>query len=90
MGHGSIANQSAVRLTPREREVYALIREGLTDRQIAAALVISEATAKRHAHNIYEKTGVRSRRTIMIQAALERSDQATSAIGESSESGASS
>jgi DNA-binding NarL/FixJ family response regulator len=77
-------------LTPREREVYSLLCEGLSNRQIADALVISEATAKLHTHHIYDKTGVRSRTAIMVRAALERADQATSAIGENSDSDASS
>jgi DNA-binding NarL/FixJ family response regulator len=81
------------RLTRREREVFELIQQGLSNRQIADLLVISEATAKLHSHHIYEKTGMRSRVAIMIQAALERerADQATSAMGdEKSESDASS
>jgi DNA-binding NarL/FixJ family response regulator len=73
------------RLTPREREVFQLIQQGLSNRQIADLLVISEGTAKLHAHHIYEKTGMRSRVAIMIQAALERADQATSATGENAE-----
>ncbi|HXF98658.1 MAG TPA: LuxR C-terminal-related transcriptional regulator [Gaiellaceae bacterium] len=60
------------RLTPREREVYELICQGLTDRQIAQLLYITHATAKRHAHNIYDKLGIRSRRALALQAALER------------------
>ncbi len=78
------------RLTPREREVYELLREGLSNRQIAELLVISEATAKLHTHHVYDKLGTRSRTAIAIQAALERAGQATSATGESSESESSS
>jgi ATP/maltotriose-dependent transcriptional regulator MalT len=66
-------------LTRREREVYELLCQGLTNRQIASSLFISEATVKLHAHHIYDKLGTRSRRALAIQAALERSDQATSA-----------
>ena len=35
---------------------------------------------KVHVHHIYDKIGVRSRTALAVQAALERSDQATSAI----------
>lgn len=49
------------RISPREKEVLALIAAGQTDRQIADALVISELTAARHAHNILEKLQLSSR-----------------------------
>jgi DNA-binding NarL/FixJ family response regulator len=69
------------RLTPREREVFQLLRQGLTNRQIAKLLFIEESTARVHTHHIYDKLGTRSRTALAVQAALERSDQATSAIG---------
>jgi DNA-binding CsgD family transcriptional regulator len=67
-------------LSKREREVLALIEDGLTNRQIAKTLFISESTAKIHAHRIYEKLGVNSRRDLAVQALLRRKDQATSAM----------
>ena len=48
-------------LTPREREVLELIRQGLSNRQIAKTLWISESTVKVHAHHVFEKLDVRSR-----------------------------
>ena len=48
-------------LTPREREVVALIGRGLSNRQIAEALVISEATATVHVKHILAKLGFGSR-----------------------------
>ena len=48
-------------LTPRERDVLALVAEGRTNRQIAAALFISESTAGVHVSNILGKLGVGSR-----------------------------
>jgi DNA-binding NarL/FixJ family response regulator len=48
-------------LTPREGEVLALVRQGLTNASIARALFISEATVKVHVRHILEKTGARSR-----------------------------
>jgi DNA-binding NarL/FixJ family response regulator len=71
------------RLTPREREVYELLCQGLRNRQIAEMLFISEGTVKLHAHHIYDKLGTRSRTALAMQAALERAGQATSATGES-------
>ena len=44
-------------LSPREREVLALIARGLTNRQIAETLVISEHTARNHVTSILDKLG---------------------------------
>jgi DNA-binding CsgD family transcriptional regulator len=49
-------------LTPREQEVLALIREGLTNDQIAARLGISESGARYHVSEILSKLNVTSRR----------------------------
>ena len=48
-------------LTPRESEVVKLIAEGLTSREIADTLVISEKTVERHRANVLEKLGLRDR-----------------------------
>ncbi len=48
-------------LTPREVEVLEKIEQGLTNQQIATALVIEIGTVKNHVHNIFEKLNVRSR-----------------------------
>jgi DNA-binding CsgD family transcriptional regulator len=48
-------------LTPREREVLALIAIGRTNREIAQTLFISPKTATVHVSNILGKLGVRSR-----------------------------
>lgn len=71
-----------LRLSRREREVYELLGHRLTNLQIAELLFISESTVKVHVHHIFDKVGVRSRTALAVQAALERSIQATSAIGE--------
>jgi DNA-binding CsgD family transcriptional regulator len=48
-------------LTSREREVLALVAAGKSNREIAAALTISEHTVARHISNIFDKLGVSSR-----------------------------
>jgi non-specific serine/threonine protein kinase len=60
--------ESAGLLSPREREVAALIAAGLTSRDIARRLVISERTADAHADHIRAKLGLRSRTEIAVWA----------------------
>ena len=48
-------------LTAREVEVLRLLARGLSNREIAAQLVISRKTASSHAEHIYTKLGVSSR-----------------------------
>ncbi|MGW2173133.1 response regulator transcription factor [Streptomyces sp. NPDC001705] len=48
-------------LTPREREVLALIGQGLSNRGIAEKLFISEATVKTHINNLFAKSHIQDR-----------------------------
>jgi DNA-binding NarL/FixJ family response regulator len=48
-------------LTPREAEVLKLIASGLSNAEIAEALVVSQATVKTHVNRIFYKTGARDR-----------------------------
>jgi DNA-binding NarL/FixJ family response regulator len=48
-------------LTRRERDVFDLLTSGLTNREIAQRLFISEATAKVHVRHILRKLGARTR-----------------------------
>jgi len=62
----ALAEQSAVNkpsdpLTRREREVAALVARGLTDAQLAEALVIGRRTAEKHVANCLGKLGLATR-----------------------------
>jgi predicted ATPase/DNA-binding NarL/FixJ family response regulator len=59
---------SAGGLTPREREVVALLGIGLSNRDIARRLYISPATAARHVANILAKLGFTSRSQVAVWA----------------------
>lgn len=48
-------------LTAREAEVLGLVARGMTNREVAAALVLSEKTVARHLANLYPKLGVATR-----------------------------
>jgi DNA-binding NarL/FixJ family response regulator len=48
-------------LTPREREVLALLTQGFTNRQIAESLMISANTTKKHVDHILQKLGASTR-----------------------------
>ncbi|TNY36963.1 response regulator [Thermomonospora catenispora] len=55
-------------LTDREREVMALVAEGLTNEEIAERLVVSPATAKTHVSRAMVKLGARDRAQLVVFA----------------------
>ena len=62
----------APRLTDREIEVLRLVARGMSNREIAAELVIAENTVKNHVRNILEKLQLRSRMEAALYAVRER------------------
>lgn len=62
------ANAEFGGLTAREREVAMLIAQGKSNREIAAALVVSERTVTTHISNIFSKLGFTSRAQVAAWA----------------------
>lgn len=58
---GAPGTEPKIGLTAREREILVLIGQGLRNPDIAAQLVISEATVKTHINNLFAKAGFHSR-----------------------------
>ncbi len=56
-------------LTERERQILRLLAAGLSNREMAAQLVIAEGTLKRHVANVYLKLGAHSRTQALARAA---------------------
>ncbi|MGH2368930.1 MAG: tetratricopeptide repeat protein, partial [Chloroflexota bacterium] len=67
-GAASSEDSPAAPLTAREQEVAKLIARGLTNKQIAAELIIAEGTADRHVSNILGKLDLTSRAQVAVWA----------------------
>ncbi len=60
-------------LTARQLELLAYVGRGLTNRQVARAMGLTEGTVRRHLENIYERLGVNSRTEAVARLAAARS-----------------
>jgi DNA-binding CsgD family transcriptional regulator len=65
------ARIEALGLTPRELEILQLIASGLSNREIASQLFVSENTVKTHSSRVFDKLNAR-RRTQAVQIAKEQ------------------
>jgi len=63
---------NAPRLSDRELEVLRLVARGLSNKDIAAELVIAENTVKNHVRNILEKLQLHSRMEAVVYAVREK------------------
>jgi DNA-binding NarL/FixJ family response regulator len=68
VAHSTAAVLEAVQMTNREREITALISEGLSNKEIAPRINIATYTVKSHVHNILEKLALHSRLQIAAHA----------------------
>ncbi|HSL90072.1 MAG TPA: response regulator transcription factor [Ignavibacteriaceae bacterium] len=81
-GSNSTIVDKSVRMTKREREVVALIADGLTNKEIAQKLKLSTYTVKSHVHNILEKLSLSTR--VQIARHLHLQNSVKSAVGNTS------
>jgi DNA-binding NarL/FixJ family response regulator len=65
---GAPTPSSELPLTPREQDVFQLLVQGASNRQIAQSLTITENTVKTHVHNILEKLELHSRSEVAAYA----------------------
>ena len=63
--HGQ-AHKALDALTPREREILALVASGANNQDIASKLFISEKTVRNHLTAIFDKLGVNSRAQAIV------------------------
>ena len=62
-----LRNREASRLTPRKKQIVALICRGLRNKQIAENLHITPGTVKVHLMHIFEKTGLKDRLALAVR-----------------------
>lgn len=71
-GGGGSGGGASGELTPREREVWALVANGLTNPQIAERLGLSDNTVKFHVQHLFSKLGVKNRTEAALKYAHRR------------------
>ncbi|MDQ3067616.1 MAG: LuxR C-terminal-related transcriptional regulator [Actinomycetota bacterium] len=81
------ASKSVLQLSRREKEVLALVAQGMSNPEIGATLFISPTTVKVHIRHIFEKLGVKSRAEAAVRGVQLTKVQATPTMTETSARG---
>jgi DNA-binding CsgD family transcriptional regulator len=66
-GIRTTTKQSPLDFTEREQDVVALVRKGMTNKEVAAEMYVSEKAVEYHLRNVYGKLGISSRRELRLQ-----------------------
>lgn len=61
------AREAKASFTGREREIVDLLMQGMSNREIAEALGITEGTVKKHLNHVFRKLGVHSRALLIVR-----------------------
>ncbi len=69
-----VRNGARVPLTTRERQIVLVLSEGLSNKEIARRLRLTEGTVKVHLHNIYQKLGIANRTALAVLARTKTPD----------------
>jgi DNA-binding NarL/FixJ family response regulator len=69
-------------LTSREEQVVALVTDGLSNRNVASELGLSEHTVKKYLFRIFEKLGISSRVELVLYALHHGSPQPAAQLGD--------
>jgi DNA-binding CsgD family transcriptional regulator len=64
---GATGVRSPLDFTEREQDVVALVRKGMTNREIAGEIYVSEKAVEYHLRNVYAKLGISSRRELFTK-----------------------
>ncbi len=61
-----LSGERARALSPREREVALLVARGLSNKEVARRLGLSNGTVKIHLHRVFQKLGAKSRYRLIV------------------------
>jgi len=75
----SAIREEAPALSLRERQIVRLVSEGLTNKEVARQLKVSDGTVKVHLHNIFQKLAIRNR-TALTALAISRDERTKATI----------